>query len=130
MEIFYNILRTTIKAQLNSTHLGHWISNSHQKWLTYLDTSGQIVHVDAQNEIPVHFTPIDMMDNTKILGTKSPPLPENQTNQNFTPMQLVQNTPNWLKKIWRTTKWTEDKVTKIIENANLGQLVAAGTGAI
>ena len=96
MEIFYNILRTTIKAQLNSTHLGHWISNSHQKWLTYLDTSGQIVHVDAQNEIPVHFTPIDIIDNTKILGTKPPPLPENQTNQNLTPMQLVQNAPNWL----------------------------------
>ena len=95
MGIFYNILCTTIKTQLNSTHLGHWISDSHQKWLTYLDTSGKIVHVDEQNEVPVHFTPINMMDK-KILGTKPPTLPENQTNQNLTPMQLVQNAPNWL----------------------------------
>ena len=34
------------------------------------------------------------------------------------------------EKVWRTSTWTEDIINKIIEQANSGNLIAAGKGII
>ena len=40
IEIFSNILRTTIATKLQSTPLGHWVHTGHQKWTHFLTTTG------------------------------------------------------------------------------------------
>ena len=57
-------------------------------------------------------------------------IPTNAIIKEKTPMALIQQAPEWMKKIWRTTTWDKNKIEMIIANANAGTLLATGMGAI
>ena len=42
IQIFYNVLKTIIVTQLQSTNLGHWIGTGHQTWTHYTTAKGDI----------------------------------------------------------------------------------------
>ena len=65
-----------------------------------------------------------------IYGTKPTQLPQPTSFIVNSPMTFLARAPEWMQKLWRTTKWTNATLTKIIDAANSGSLLATGTGAI
>ena len=82
--------------------------------------------------LPYKMTPVDVKLKPTIQTIASKPLTLSQSESSFikSPMDAIKEGPAWMKKLWRTTNWTEKNIQEIIEKANCGNISVVEKGNI
>ena len=90
-------------SQLNSTPLGHWTHNGHQRWDYCLENGAPVLIYEIMQHNVIC---VDVAKHPKlrIIGTKPAFTSKPHHHIPNTPLLAIQNVPKWIKNLWRTTK--------------------------
>ena len=99
-QIFADVLKSVIKPQLDSTPLGRWIGEGHQKWEYFFDIQiQQTVRLSSSSNNSFVAIDIDNDKTIKTLGSKPTPLQTPPKQLPTTPLEAVSQASQWMRQL-------------------------------